>query len=171
MFSPNLLCTVYVQTFHKLPTFPRYSHNNFTSLNLSKFCIWTVRKLNWWRYCLALCDEIFDNFDETLSHIELALQLRHRSHTAAKSTKTFLTVWFPSLTTGSDRVNSKPWNKKLSVPRGGIIQGGDEMPLATRKMCSEWRALIGQQVDCNIFVTILFNFCLFIRCFKGIQNC
>ena len=34
----------------------------------------TVRKFNWWRYCWALCDEIFDHFpllDETSLHIEL----------------------------------------------------------------------------------------------------
>ena len=34
----------------------------------------TVRKFYWRRYCLALCDEIFDHFpllDETLRHIEL----------------------------------------------------------------------------------------------------
>ena len=34
----------------------------------------TVRKFNWWRYCLALCDIMFDHFplfDETLRHIEL----------------------------------------------------------------------------------------------------
>ena len=34
----------------------------------------TVRKFNWWRYCLALCDIMFDHFhlfDETLQHIEL----------------------------------------------------------------------------------------------------
>ena len=35
---------------------------------------YTVRKYNWWRYCLALCEEIFDNFplfDETVRYIEL----------------------------------------------------------------------------------------------------
>ena len=35
---------------------------------------YTARKFNWWRYCLALWDEIFDPFplfDETLRHIEL----------------------------------------------------------------------------------------------------
>ena len=34
----------------------------------------TVKKLNCWRCCLALCDEMFDHFhlfDETLRHIEL----------------------------------------------------------------------------------------------------
>ena len=34
----------------------------------------TVRKINWWRYCLAQCDEMFDLFplfDKTLRHIEL----------------------------------------------------------------------------------------------------
>ena len=36
--------------------------------------IYTVRKFNWWRYCLARVDEIFDYFllcDETLRPIEL----------------------------------------------------------------------------------------------------
>ena len=36
--------------------------------------VYPVRKLNQWRYCLALCDEIFDQFplfDETLRSIEL----------------------------------------------------------------------------------------------------
>ena len=34
----------------------------------------TVRQFNRWRYCLALCDEMFDHFplfDEILRHIEL----------------------------------------------------------------------------------------------------
>ena len=34
----------------------------------------TIRKFNYWPYCLALCDEIFHNFtlfDKTLRHIEL----------------------------------------------------------------------------------------------------
>ena len=50
---------------------------------------------NWWHYCLALCDEIFDHLallDETLRHIELCNSLI--SHTyPAKSAKTFLTVY------------------------------------------------------------------------------
>ena len=32
---------------------------------------YTVRKFNWWRYCLAICDSIFDHFpllDETVRH-------------------------------------------------------------------------------------------------------
>ena len=41
---------------------------------LSHMELYTVRKVNWWRYCLDLCDEIFDHFplfDETLRHKEL----------------------------------------------------------------------------------------------------
>ena len=52
----------------------------------------TVRKFNWWRYFLALCDQIFDHFplfDCTLHHIlPTALQYRHQSH-SAKSARDF----------------------------------------------------------------------------------
>ena len=53
--------------------------------------LYTFRKFNWWRYCLALCDEMFAHFplfDETLHHIELWNQ----SNTA-KSAQTFLTMY------------------------------------------------------------------------------
>ena len=54
----------------------------------------TVRKFNWWSYCLALRDELFDNFPlvhETLRHICKAMQLRHQSQ-IAKSVNKVLTV-------------------------------------------------------------------------------
>ena len=61
---------------------------------LADFAVCTVRKLDWWRNCLALCDEMFCHYplcDENLRHISRALQLRHQSNTA-KSTSTFLAV-------------------------------------------------------------------------------
>ena len=45
----------------------------------------SVRKFNWKRYCLALCDEFFDHFppfDETLRHICRTWQQRYQSNTA-----------------------------------------------------------------------------------------
>ena len=40
--------------------------------------LFTVRKFNWWRYCLAWCNEIFYHiplFDETLRHLELCISV------------------------------------------------------------------------------------------------
>ena len=54
--------TVYSTTFVSLGTWP--------ALYVQ---LYTVRKFNWWRYCLALYDEIFYHFplfDETLRYIE-----------------------------------------------------------------------------------------------------
>ena len=48
------------------------------------------RKMNWWRYCLSLCDEIFDNFslfDETLRYIEQSNS--DMSHTQRNPSKLF----------------------------------------------------------------------------------
>ena len=51
---------------------------NFIEFNLTyvlySMCLYNVRKFNWWRSCLAQCDEILDHFplfDYTLRHIEL----------------------------------------------------------------------------------------------------
>ena len=57
------------------------------------YSTYTVRKCNWWRFCLALCDEIFDHFplfDKTLRNIELCNSVI--SHKTAKSAKTSLTL-------------------------------------------------------------------------------
>ena len=53
----------------------------------------TFRKFTRWRYCLALCNEIFDHlpiFDETLRHIELCNSVIRHMH--RNPPKAFLTV-------------------------------------------------------------------------------
>ena len=54
-----------------------YMHKlHIIQLHVCTVCvhIYNTRKFNWWRYCLAQCDEILDHFplfDYTLRHIEL----------------------------------------------------------------------------------------------------
>ena len=72
----------------------------------------TVRKYNWWHFCLApLCDEIFDYFplfDETLLYIELCNSVIR--HIQWNPPKLFQQCVLHGVASGQNNEASQAWN-------------------------------------------------------------